>query len=204
MTTTPLLEDQFGFLRYDRPIAFDGITVVPLPNHSEIATAISGVEHKDGFWYPPPSHQAELDPRTQEPIRDIPNTKRPAFLWKIPASHSLTAPTSLDRDPFRRDTGLFLIHLLAYFFGTRLQFHDWWVDSRIPTRPQADVLNPSRVVEPFMSTCYRTWQAWTPEDRSSTTGVLYMHSRIPGYEWPWERFAFEYMVFDGLYALAAP
>jgi hypothetical protein len=183
---------------------FDGVTIAPLPNYSEIAAVVSESEHEDGFWYPPQSWRVELDPRTNEPVREIPKTKRPAHLWKVPASHCLTAPTTLGRDDFRRETGLFIINVLAYFFGTRLQFHDWWIDSRIPTKPKAHIHDPSRIIEPFMSTCYRTWRTWTLEEGKAITGLLHMHSRVPGYEWAWERFAFEYMVFDGLYALAAP
>lgn len=198
------LEDYFGFLRYDLPIVFEGISINPLANHADIVAAINRVEHEDGFWYSPPSRRVELDPHTHEPVRDVPNTERPAFLWKVPATHRLTVPTNLDRDAFRRETGLFVIHLLGYLFGTRLQFEHWWVDNRIPTKLQARFVNAARVVEPFMSTCYQTWQTWTPEERKSIAGLLYMHTRVPSYEWIWERFTFEYMVFDGLYALAAP
>src|SRR5207249_1122143 len=34
------------------------------------------------------------------------------------------------------------------------------------------------------------------------TNVLFMHSRVPSYEWDWERFTMEYMVFDGCWKLA--
>ena len=146
------------------------------------------------FWatFPPTSI-----PDTVEIGEAIPNTRRPAFLWRIPPSHTLAVDTDLDRDTFRRQTGLFVIHLLGYFFGTRLQFEHWWVDSRIPTKPQADIVNPQRVVPPFLSTAVRTWRAWPEKDRKAMAGVLFMHDRVPGYEWPWERFNFEYTVFDG-------
>ena len=57
---------------------------------------------------------------------------------------------------------------------------------------------------PFLTTAYQTWRGWPAQDREAMAGLLFTHSRVPGYGWPWERFTFEYMVLDGLYALAAP
>jgi hypothetical protein len=143
------------------------------------------------------------DPTTLELGDEIPNTKRPAFLWRLPASHSMVVRTGVASSEFRKDIGLFIIHLLAYLFGTRLQFHNWWFDSRIPTKLQANICDPARTVEPFLSAACRTWKAWDRPDRAAMTALLYMHSRVPGYGWPWECFTFEYMVLDRLYALAA-
>lgn len=34
------------------------------------------------------------------------------------------------------------------------------------------------------------------------SNLLFMHSRAPSYEWDWERFMIEYMVFDGCWNLS--
>lgn len=199
----PILLDRFGILRYERPLRFADLVVRPLDDYPDVITWLDKRQHKDGFLYPPRSREVELDPATR-PRREIPNTRRPAALWRPRASHALEVRTSLDRDAFRRDAGLFVIHLLAYLLGTRLQFADWWFDCRVSTKPAADILNPGQVAEPFLARAYATWRGWSRPDRDAMTHVLFMHSLVPGYERIWERFTFEYMVFDGLYALAAP
>lgn len=197
-----ILTDRFGLLLHSSPFMVGDLAVAPLPVYAEAVAWLEKHQHRDGYLYPPPSRTMELDRRTLRPRVEIPNTQRPAFLWKLPASHSVTTDAAVDQVTFRRDTGLFVLSLIAYLFGTRLQFHDWWVDARVATKPQANLWDLA-VVTPFLTTAYRTWRSWPEPDRIAMAGLLAMHARVPGYEWVWERFTFEYMVFDSLYSLAA-
>lgn len=54
-----------------------------------------------------------------------------------------------------------------------------------------------------MSKSYHTWKDWGEEHKKWFLNILIMHSRAPSYEWDWERFIIEYMVFDGAYKLAS-
>jgi hypothetical protein len=204
MSEPGILRQPFGFLRYPHDLCVGDIDVTLMPDYENSAKLVAEAETHDGFLCHPRFRRVQPDPTIGAPGKVAPATLRPGFLWHVQPSHILEARSSLDPDDFRRETGLFVIHLIAYFFGTRLQFHDWWVDSRVPTKPNADLLNPSAVAEPFLSGAYERWCGWPAKDRVAAAGLLFMHSRVPGYEWPWERFAFEYMTFDGLYALAAP
>ena len=100
--------------------------------------------------------------------------------------------------------GAFVIHLLAYLFGTRLQFSSWWFDSRVPVkRGNHNIsLQNHEVVEDFISHSFATWAQWDEKDQKHMTNLLFMHCRAPAYEWDWESFTIEYMVFDGCYRLA--
>ena len=95
----------------------------------------------------------------------------------------------------------FLVHLLGYLYGARLQFHDWWVDGRIPLKRQHNITVVDQCAQDFLSNSYMTWKSWSNEQRKLMTNILFMHSRAVSYEWDWERFAMEYMVFDGCCAL---
>jgi hypothetical protein len=198
------MKDSFGFLRYNAPITFGNISIAPAPHYAELLEWVEQAQHEDGFLYPPPEPQ--IGPRREMPIPEIEEglPKRTSFLWHIPPSHIMVVETDLDQRMFRRQAGLFIVHLLAYLFNTRLQFHNWWVDSRIPTNLPGDISSPQKLVVPFLTTAYENWRGWSEEDRSAMAALLFMHSRVPGYGWPWERFVFEYMVLDALYALAAP
>src|SRR6185369_5421421 len=160
-----VVKDQFGFLRYASPLVFDDVEIRPRPEYAELVACLDQREHRDGFVYPPQTHQVARDPTTLELGDEIPNTKRPAFLWRLPASHSIVVRTDVESSDFRQSIGLFIIHLVAYLFGTRLQFHDWWFDSRIPTKPQANIFSPARTATPFLSAAYRTWKGWSRADQ---------------------------------------
>lgn len=108
--------------------------------------------------------------------------------------------TSENNDTRNSDAG-FIIHVLGYLFGTRLQFHDWWFDGRVPIKSTHNITITDAVIEDFISKSYRTWLAWTDQIKKWFLNILIMHSRVPTYEWEWERFMIEYMVFDGAYRI---
>ena len=193
-------QDRFGFLNRKWTIEFDGGTVSPIPEFDEIAAQVHKHTNEDGFLYPPLTQRVRWNPRTKKSYKKIPRTKRPALLHRLPASHELCLSTSSTIEDIRKGSGAFVIHLLAYLFGTRLQFHDWWFDGRVPIRLTDNFTKAT--AENFLSHCYRTWLGWTKKQQWLITNLLYMHSRTPLYEWDWERFIIEYMVLDGCWKVA--
>lgn len=193
----------FGFLPYEGTIEFDGGVIPPVPEYDKVVAWVEKYTNHDGFLYPPVEKRVILDPRTGKPIGQVPKTKRPALLHKIPPSHELCLTVTGTSDNIRKGPGAFIIHLFAYLFQTRLQFDDWWFDGRVPIRrPRSFDLNKD-TVQDLMSHSYRTWQGWNARDQRLITNLLYMHSRIPLYAWDWEQFTLEYMVLDGCWNLAA-
>jgi hypothetical protein len=88
------------------------------------------------------------------PVRDIPNSDKPAPLFSMPASHSLVIVNPLVKDNLRNGDVGFLVHLLAFFFGTRLQFSDWRFDGKIPIRRMNSFAHASEVPSSFVSHVY--------------------------------------------------
>jgi hypothetical protein len=192
--------DYFGFLPHKWTIEFDGGRISQVPELDEVSASIRKDTHEDGFLYPPIEYRAKVDPVTLKPLEKIPKTERPAHLYRIPRSHELSLSAFGTPDDIRKGPGSFVIHLLAYLFGVRLQFHDWWVDGRLPLKEKARTHNirfTEETAGEFLSHCYKTWKSWPGEDRKRVINVLFMHSRAPSYEWDWERFTIEYMVLDG-------
>jgi hypothetical protein len=199
-----MIADRFGFLPCDWTFVFDGGTVSPIPEIYKHKKRVDKYTNEDGFLYPPLSYSVRLDLQTNKVLKRFRGSERPAHLHRVPPSHELRLPVSDTVEEFRKGRGAFIIHLLAYLFGIRLQFHDWWFDSRVPIRmDQTHNIHPSKATaEDFLSHCYRVWQGWRTEEQKLMTNVIFMHSRAPLYEWDWERFAVEYMVFDGCWKLA--
>ncbi|MBM4273334.1 MAG: hypothetical protein FJ134_02575 [Deltaproteobacteria bacterium] len=192
----------FGFLRYEYTIEFDGGTVTLLPFYKESEAWVDEYLHEDGFLYPPLVSKYRCDPVTLKPIEKIPKTQRPANLHRIPPSHELILTGKKEDDDLRKESGAFIIYLLSYLFGTRLQFYDWWFDKRVPIEKTHAISFQNETVEDFLSYSILNWKSWNDNERKSFINLLYMHSRSPSYDWEWESFVIEYMVFDGLFSLA--
>lgn len=197
--------DYFGFLPHKWTIEFDGGKVSPIPEFDEVAASVNKDTYEDGFLYPPIEYGVSVDPVTIKPLEKIPKTEKPAHLYRIPPSHELCLSTSGTPEDIRKGPGSFIIQLLAYLFGVRLQFYDWWIDSRLPIKERVrthGIRLTEKTVEEFLSHCYKTWKGWSEEECKRINNVLFMHSKAPSYEWDWEQFMIEYMVLDGCWKLA--
>jgi hypothetical protein len=103
------------------------------------------------------------------------------------------------QDEIRKKDGAFLMYLLGYLFGYRLQFQGWWFDGRVNMKKSHNIVFTDDVASQFISTGYANWKTWSPDAQRLFTNILYMNSRIEMYEWDWERFMIAYMVFDACY-----
>jgi len=198
--------DKIGFLPIKYRIEFDGGAFIPLPKFDEGKRIIDNCKNRDGFIYPPTivMKQGFSPPGEHKETewKDIPNTERPALLHKLPASHEL----SITNDPvdvdFRKSDGAFLMYLASYLFGVRLQFHDWWFDGRVPIKRSHNISINKQTESNFFSHSYCTFRQWPKDLRIRFTNILYVNSKAPSYEWDWERFFINYMVFDALFKFA--
>ena len=199
---------QFGFLDYPKEIDFGIGKIIPLDDFEEIRNNFKS-SCIDGFYFPP-SNKVETKPFTDEVIKKVPNSEKPAFLHNLPASHIIHTDNSTDHINLKKHDLGFIILLVSFLFGTRLQFSDWWVDRKIKinffdkeqilyTVNNFSIKGP--IIEEFVGLAYRTWKNWNKKEQEGFLGILTMHSRFYSYDWDWEQFSVEYMVFDGLYKL---
>lgn len=198
------ISDLFGFLDYSTRIDFDGGYIVPSDVFNNACKWVNKYKNKDGFVYPPLERRVKYDILEGKAGKRIPNTERPALLHKMPPSHVLSLDVNVtNNNSLRKADSGFIMHLLSYIFGTRIQFHDWWIDGRVPVKPTHNIHFIHSVIEDFISHSYKTWKSWHDKERNFFTNILYMYSRAPSYEWDWERFLFEYIVFDAAFYLSA-
>jgi hypothetical protein len=190
--------DYFGFLPCEWELKFDGGIISPVSDFNEAKKIIKEKKLTDGFIYPPMEAQYSGEEK-------IPRTERPATLFRLPASHSILLDYAGTKEELREGPSGFIIHLLAYLFQTRLQFYDWWFTGKIPIHEDSHggigTLDKI-VVQDFLSASYKKWNEFSKDDKKRFTNVLYMHARAFSYEWDWEEFMIEYMVFDGLWKIA--
>jgi hypothetical protein len=191
--------DFFGYIPYRFTVEFNDGKISPVENFDEVTAWVDKYRNQDGFIYPPIEKRVVLSDSGNK--EEVPNSERPALLHRIPASHMMSLSFYEDREKIRKGPGAFIIHLLAYLFGVRLQFYDWWFDGRVPIKSTHNIHISEKGIENFVSHCYQTWKTWPEDAKTLITNILYMHSRSPSYEWDWEQFMIEYMVFDGCWKL---
>jgi hypothetical protein len=192
--------DQFGFLPYKCSFEFDGGTIITVPEFDEGLKWVEERLHEDGFLYPPLGYTSRV--KTDGKKKKVPHTERPALFHPFPTSHELSLARPLSMHTRRDGDAAFVIHWLGYIFETRLQFSEWWHDGRIRIKQFRDPrLSPADTVR-LLSHDYRVWSGWNEEDRKRFINILYMHCRVPSYEWDWEMFTMEYMVLDACWKMA--
>jgi len=202
--------DFFGFLPVNRLIEWNSGRAIPISGLGEIISEIQEEVNEDGFIYPPvtETYTTNLIDRDGKsiPIEKArwtpkPDTKRPALLHKLPVSHKIEIDKFDDCESFRDKDGGFLLHFIGYLFGYRLQFIDWWHDGRIYMKGRRWAKLKHGVEFDFISRAYETWSGWNISEQTRFTNILYMHCRSDTYEWDWERFNINYMVFDACYKM---
>lgn len=171
--------DQFGFLSEECKFECDEFRIFPVDEFHKLVEEIKAEVYRDGFLYP------HYDTKTH--------------LYKLPATHNIELKQnnfSLGKRELRLGIIGFIMHLIGYIYGRRLQFHDWWFDSRISFNGQHNIRVSKEGFKRFFAISLAKFDSWNDNSKKFFINILYMHNRVPTYEWDWERFAVEYMVLD--------
>lgn len=189
-------KDYFGYLDYKNRIEFNGGYINPLSDFDSIVEQVNARKNSnDGFIYPQTVWQEN------ESGEKIPNTERVDWKQFVPATHEIVLNKPDTRINFRKGRAALIIHLLGYLFGLRQQFHGWWFDGRLHINKSHSIYISDQTVSHFINHCKIKYESFTDQQKKLLTNLLYMHGRSPMYQWDWEKFTIEYMVFDGLYKL---
>jgi hypothetical protein len=191
-------------------LQFEGGVITPVEDIQILVDEFTQSVHEDdGFLYPPITRRWRIKKEftekglwetDREPVR---GSRRQALLFTLPITHTILIEDRIRQRDYGHGDEAFLLHALAYLFGTRLQFSKWFVDMRLPvTKDTRDFFLKYNSASTFLSLAYATWRGWPAEAQGRVVNALYMNSRSPSYEWDWERFAVDYMVFDALYRTA--
>lgn len=193
--------NRFGFLSDPFNTSFAGVTITPLPDHADRLRYYLSASNTDGFIYPP-EVATYTKTKKGDKWRKLPLTSRPAPVYRLPASHFIEVahPLSL---VFPHSDATLLVQLLAFIFGTRLQFEEWRFDGRVPVKPalSVSISNPERLH--FVEHAYVWWRSLPPKLRPTPINLLHAYNRAVSSEWEWDAFHQQYAVFDGLFRFHA-
>ena len=193
--------ESFGFMNYPNNMAFSGGKVKVRKDFPSASAWMDKYKNVDGYIYPPEMQTVQGDLSDSAVPTVVPNTMRPARVFSLPLSHRLVLDSPIEPTDLRHGDAGLIIHLLAFFFGTRLQFKGWRFDGRVPTKSHNSFTYRPDVPCHFVSHVYDKWRNWPTGARRRFVNILYMFSRCFSYEWEWDRFANQYMVLDAIYKL---
>lgn len=195
--------DYFGFLNERLCFEFDGGSVDTRDDFVKARKWINAQTNRDGYLYPSISYSAKKDIRSDKWKR-IPKTNRPARFFHIPPSHILKLKNPDDQRTNRYGLAGFVVQSLAFLYGTKLQFSNWFIEGRVPTKTQTINLSLSAThVVTFFSRAVPSWSAYSANNKKRMINLLFVHSIAGAVEWDWQRFQLEYMVTDACYGIAS-
>ncbi len=191
----------FGFLNHPHTVEFDGGRIVPTDSFQQGLEFINTFGNKDGYFYPGRIRSCTKSLESDQ-VEYVPNTERPDSVVDLPESHVLYIESPLNGENSRYEDAGLLIHLLGFLFGVRLQFSDWRFDGKVPIERQNHFQFADEVPSIFISHVYNKWKILDPKLRKLYINILYMHGKEKSYEWHWDKFIYQYMVFDAIYDFA--
>ena len=193
----PTLATRFGFLYEPFSMSVAAVRIEPLPDYGERSAWYKASSNADGFFYPP---QMALYTRKSDSAkaRKLPRTTRPARVYNLPASHAIEISAPIEQNQPYSDAN-FLIQVLAFIFGTRLQFEEWRLDGRVPTTSVLNVFVDNATCAHFVEYMYLWWRTLPPDLRTRAVNLFYAFNRASAAEMDWDALHQQYMVFDGLF-----
>ncbi len=195
------LPELFGFLNHPHIIKFDGGRIEPTDSFQKGLEYINKFGNRDGYFYPRPirAYTRTLESAQYE---CVPNSERPASVFRLPESHTLYIENPLIEENVRYEDAGLLIHLFGFLFETRLQFSDWRFDGKVPIKYKNNFSFSPDVPSIFISHVYQEWKKLDAKLRILYINILYMHGKAKSCEWHWDEFLYQYMVFDAIYNFA--
>ncbi len=201
-------EDKFGILPTPVKLQFFQGTIYPAENYEEVITYIHSTAHNEGYLYPPIVHQEKAKPESFDSetgkytdYEVIANSQRPSPVHYLPATHKLEVFEQY-AEGGREKIGSFIIHLVAFLYGVRTQFHDWRIDGRALIKGRSDFYAPPKSVEKCISSSIKAWMGWGDDQKKRMTNILYLYTKAISEEYEWLEFTLLYMVFDACYHFA--
>lgn len=192
------LTDEFGFLLHEITFASDKCEISTLRNHKKQKKNVKKYINREGFLEPPCGPLVTMTPAGRVIKRS--KLKSIAWMYKVPISHSIKLDSKSETSQGARVCELgFIMHLLAYLYGCRLQFKDWWVDGFVPLAGKHNISVTRDQLHSFLQHAVSLCYEWEKKKIVEFNRILFMHMRSPGYKWDWERFMMEYAVFDSMW-----
>lgn len=181
--------------------------IEPLPNLSEKIKEWKALGPSPRWVHPPIMQEVRLewDPSEQKERKVVvPDSDREAPLWSTLMTHRLVynGSRSLNRKTTQRGRAAFLIYLAGAVYGVELQHRGWTVGGKQHKTTSGLFIGDRGNMARLLDQANAWYTKASQEMRTTAIAALYLHNHIPSMKWDWERFAWQYSIFDAAWSLA--
>ncbi len=200
------MEWKFGFLPNPIGVIGDDWSIEPLSTYEETTNEWKTYGDSYGWILPPIVYSEKRIPQVDGTfLTEVDhNTRRSTSHWNIPPTHKLIYSGSnvYDEEQERYGIAGFLMHALGCIYGVELQFDNWYVMSRIRSKPGGPFVPNKKAVISALKILPQWYNSQSSECKIVITNSLFMHNHVPSYENSWEEFLWQYVAFDGCWNVA--
>ncbi|WP_337288528.1 hypothetical protein [Candidatus Methylomirabilis sp.] len=201
------VEFRFGVLPRHLQVDLPDWRIEPLPDCQETIEQWRGLG-ADTTWIYPPIVQwvrRPCDPGIEKTVRkQVIESEKEAVVWRLPPTHCLkyNGRHRLDRDDAMHGIATFLIYLLGTIYGIELQHEAWFVTGRQRKRENGLFISSHKATTNVLDLASRWFRKAPRKVQTAIVSALHLHNHISAYQWDWERFSWQYAVFDAAWFVA--
>ncbi|MFH1312080.1 MAG: hypothetical protein ABIJ00_02530 [Candidatus Eisenbacteria bacterium] len=96
----------------------------------------------------------------------------------------------------------FAIYLIGALYGVEVQHSGWFVTGRQKKRTGGMFVPLKNAVGSILGLGTQWFFRQPRSVQTAIISALHIHNHVPVYEWPWERYAWQYSVFDAAWYIA--
>ncbi len=194
--------DSFGSMMMPFDIITNKYKINPIIPFEDTIHSLRDCINRDGFIYPPYSETWKVNPFSMEKKEKVPNSGRPANLYRPLPTHTIVKTHGTDLDVvFRINEGALILRLMDVIYETQLQFHDWWWVGRVRMDQKLQEWLTKEELEKAISQALDTWSGWDPDKKRVYLNCCFNFARAISYEWPYEQFIALYICIDAIWWL---
>ncbi|MDD3627411.1 MAG: hypothetical protein PHV06_08840 [bacterium] len=201
-------EEIFGFLYEPISLEFEGFKIFPKEDYEDRKTKwIDKYKNKDGYLYPDLVYEGKIKIVENNKIlhspfevKKVENSEKPANIHRLPSSHIIKLNKKYNRKEFRLNIGAFILNSIAFLYGTKLHFENWWVIGKVPMESFLYLIITIENVKIFMEKALKEWNDLSEENKKRINSILFLFNFSSGkdIELYFEKFLLEYMIMDGM------
>jgi hypothetical protein len=195
----PITEAWFGFIAEPTSWSIGDHAVEPVEDFDECVSWVRDNGHeRENVFHPPATELVDGEGHT------LPRSRGVEEMYRLPATHRIRrrdgAALGFSED-FRTREGAVLVHALAFLYGARCQFEEWWFEGPVPLKVSPVCFMRPTHASAAVAEIVDVYRKQHSVLDKRLPRLLFMKNRSAYYPWVWEQFLVEYTVFEGLWKI---
>lgn len=189
-----------GYVPEKVTIENEVLSFTPVSDFEEVVSHVKKSYHSaNGFCFPVSTHFKYKKETEGEVFVDREVSRSPVFqpeTFRFWSTHEfcLKRKSIGDLNNFSQNPSFYFLQVIGYISGYRIMPATFWFDGKVPNRPTHNLIvrNTDKVIEK----ANLAWENMDENARKSLVGIFYLYNRSASYQWHFEKFSHDFMIFD--------